>query len=143
MNKKALIAIIAVVVIILVAGVTFLLLNNKTTTDKKETKKDTKEAITAQEVIKDESFNGLNFTNTTFIKENEQYTLQMDVTNPSDKEINLEEVNIVLKDKDGNELVTLLGYIGDPMKPSETRTITSAVTMDLSKVDSKTIEAKN
>lgn len=136
MNKKAIIAIIVAVVILVVAGIILLVINN----NKKEGT--SKEAITTENVIKDEKFGGLDFTNTTFIKENGQYTISMDVTNPSDKEIDLEEVNIVLKDKNGNEIVTLLGYIGDPMKAKETRVVTSSVSMDLSKVKSKTIEAK-
>lgn len=136
MNKKAIIAIIVAVVILVIAGIILLVINH----NKKEGTG--KEAITTENVIKDENFGGLDFTNTTFIKENGQYTLSMDVTNPSDKEIDLEEVNIVLKDKQGNEIVTLLGYIGDPMKAKETRVVTSSVSMDLSKVKSKTIEAK-
>lgn len=136
MNKKAIIAIIVAVVILVIAGIIMLVVNS----NKKE--QSNKEAITTKNVIKDESFGGLDFTNTTFIKENGQYTISMDVTNPSDKEIDLEEVNIVLKDKQGNEIVTLLGYIGDPMKAKETRVVTSSVSMDLSKVKSKTIEAK-
>lgn len=136
MNKKAIIAIIVAVVILVIAGIILLVINN----NKKEGT--SKEAITTENVIKDEKFGGLDFTNTTFIKENGQYTISMDVTNPSDKEIDLEEVNIVLKDKNGNEIVTLLGYIGDPMKAKETRVVTSSVSMDLSKVKSKTIEAK-
>lgn len=136
MNKKAIIAIIVAVVILVIAGIILLVINN----NKKEGT--SKEAITTENVIKDEKFGGLDFTNTTFIKENGQYTISMDVTNPSDKEIDLEEVNIVLKDKQGNEIVTLLGYIGDPMKAKETRVVTSSVSMDLSKVKSKTIEAK-
>ena len=136
MNKKAIIAIIVAVVILVIAGIILLVINN----NKKEGT--SKEAITTENVIKDEKFGGLDFTNTTFIKENGQYTISMDVTNPSDKEIDLEEVNIVLKDKQGHEIVTLLGYIGDPMKAKETRVVTSSVSMDLSKVKSKTIEAK-
>lgn len=134
-DKRVIIGIIAVVVVLLVVGIIMLIINNKKADAKKE-------AITTEEIIQDESFNGLNFTNTTFIKENGQYTLSMDVTNPSDKEIDVEEVNIVLKDKKGKEIVTLLGYIGDPMKAKETRTVTSSVSMDLSKAKSKTIEAK-
>jgi len=136
MNKKAIIAIIIAVVVLVIAGIIIFVANN----NKKEDT--TKEAITTKDIIKDEKFGGLEFTNTTFIKENGQYTLSMDVTNPSDKEINLEEINIVLKDKKGNELVTLLGYIGPAMKANETRTITSSVSMDLSKVKSKTITEK-
>mgnify|MGYP001084448401 CR=1 FL=1 len=66
----------------------------------------------------------------------------MDVTNPTQGEINIEQVNFNLKDKDGNSVIVLLGYIGEPMKAGETRTITSSVTTDLSKVKSKTIEEK-
>ncbi len=145
MNKKKIIAIIVIIlVLILVVTGAILLVNHNNNLEKKSTieKKNTIEAITEKDIIKNESVNGLEFSNTTLIKENGQYTMQMDVTNPSNEEIDLEEVNIIFKDKDNNEIVSLLGYIGTPMKVNETRTVTSYTRNDLSKAKSKTIEIK-
>lgn len=136
-DKKVLIAIVAViVVIIVVVAVVFL------TRDKKEnvaTNEDGTTAITEQGVIKDESYGGLNFSNTTLIKDGNMYTLSMDVTNPTNDAIDLEQVGIDMKDDKGNTIITLYGYIGEPMAAGETRTITSSTETDLSKVTSKTI----
>lgn len=138
-NKKLIFGLVAILVILIIV-VSVIVINNKGT--EKKTKKVTQKAITEQEVIKDETFGNLNFTNTTLIKDGDQYTLSMDVTNSTQSEIDIEQVNINLKDKDGNSVIVLLGYIGDPMKAGETRTITSSVATDLSKVKSKTIEEK-
>lgn len=139
-NKKLIFGLVAILVILIIV-VSVIVINNNKGTEKK-TKKVTQKAITEQEVIKDETFGNLNFTNTTLIKDGDQYTLSMDVTNSTQSEIDIEQVNINLKDKDGNSVIVLLGYIGDPMKAGETRTITSSVATDLSKVKSKTIEEK-
>ncbi len=139
MNKKALIIIIVAALVLVIVGATLILTKDKKQ-EIKETKTEEKQAITEADIIKDESYGGLNFTNTTLVNDNGQYTLSIDVKNPTEADINLEQVNIVLKDKDGNEVISLLGYIGDPLKPNETRTITSFVDADLSKVTSKTIE---
>ena len=141
MNKKTLIIIIVAVLVLLIVGATLIITNGKKAETKEENKKESKEAITETGIIKDESYGGLNFTNTTLVNDNGQYTLSIDVTNPTKADIDLEQVNIVLKDKDGNEIISLLGYIGDPVKPDETRTITSFADADLSKAASKTIEA--
>ena len=131
MNRKKMVTIIVIVLILLTAIMTLVTYNKVKNEDVKDV------AIT-----KDEKVNGLNFTDTTFNKEEGQYVLQMKVTNPSKKEIDLKEVDIVLKDKNGNEIATLLGYIGEPMKANETRTMTINAAMDLSTVKSKTIKAK-
>ena len=70
------------------------------------------------------------------------YTLTTDVTNTSDNEITTKQVNINIKNKDGNTIISLLGYIGeDPMAVNETRTITASTQVDLSKAYSKEITA--
>lgn len=139
MNKKVITTIIAILILltIIIVGV-FIFTNDKK--DNTKPAKNTKTAITETKIIKDETFKGLEFTNTTFIKDKDLYTLSIDVTNPSDNEINIEKVKIIMKDKDEKEIVTLLGYIGNPMKAKETRTITTSTRADLSRVKSKTIE---
>lgn len=140
-KKKIIIAIVAALIVLVIGVVAFILLNGNAKDEKaKGAKQPKKEAITNQEIIKDENYSNLSFTNTTFIKEGNYYTLSMDVTNPTQNDINVEQVNIVMKDKDGNNIVEFLGYIGDPMKPGEVRTITASTQADLTKVVSKTIE---
>ncbi len=131
MNRKRMVAIIVVVLILLTAIMTLVTYNKFKNEDVKDVG-----------ITKDEKVNGLNFTDTTFKEKESQYVLQMNVTNPSKKEIDLKEVDIVLKDKDGKEIATLLGYIGEPMKANEIRTMTINAAMDLSKVKSKTIKVK-
>ncbi len=139
-NKKIILSLLIISILVFVVVVLFIIKdNNKTST--KKVKTDYKEAITEQGIIKDETFGNLNFTNTTLIKDGKQYTLSMDVTNPTQEEINIEKVNINLKDKNGNSIVVLHGYIGNPMKAGETRTITASVKIDLSKVKYKVIES--
>ena len=140
-NKKVIFVLLAIVAVLVVTVVSVVMINNNKGTEKK-VKKESKEAITEQGIIKDETFGNLNFSNTTLIKDGDQYTLSMDVTNTTQSEIDIEQVNVNLKDKDGNSVIVLLGYIGDPMKAGETRTVTSSVATDLSKVKSKTIEEK-
>lgn len=99
-----------------------------------ETKKKTgKVANTAKEVIKDQKVESFKMTNTSLIYDGKQSTLVTEVTNTSDKTEHIKTFNILVKDKDGNEMITLLGYIGEEIPAGETRTITSGTNKDLSK----------
>jgi len=88
--KKVIITIVAILILltIIIVGV-FIFTNDKK--DNTKPTKNTKTAITETKIIKDETFKGLEFTNTTFIKDKDLYTLSIDVTNPSDNEINIEK----------------------------------------------------
>lgn len=114
------------------------------TTGNKETAIKTKSDITANTnagIIKNEEYQGLAFTNVSLIKDKKQYTLTTDVTNNNKENFTAKQVDIVLKDENGNTLATLLGYIGDDLKPNETRTITASISdeVDLSKATVKEI----
>ena len=47
---------------------------------------------------------------------------------------------VYLKDKDGNNVITLRGNIGSSLKPNETKTITAVTKGNLKGVTSKVIE---
>lgn len=140
MNKKMLIGIIAIVVVIIIVVVASILLS-KNNDDVAKNEDEGISAITKQEIIKDETYEGLEFTNTTLIKDGNMYTMSIDVTNPTDQEIDVKQVDINFKNDKGSTIISLLGYLGEPMAAGETRTITSSTTVDLSKATSKTIEA--
>ena len=65
----------------------------------------------------------------------------MDVKNDNKEKFTDKQVDIILKDKKGKTIITLLGYIGDNLKPGETRTITASISadVDLSKATDKEI----
>lgn len=96
-------------------------------------------ANTAADVIKEETYEGLKFTNISLITEKGYSTFSADVTNTTQNDSNISDVNIVLKDKNGNDIITLRGNIGGPLKPNETKTITAVTKGNLKDVTSKEI----
>ena len=96
-------------------------------------------ANTAENVIKEETYENLKFTNISLITENGYSTFTADVTNLSTETSDISDVNIVLQDKKGNEVITLRGNIGEPLKANETRTITATTKGKLKDVTAKKI----
>lgn len=134
-NKKLLAIAIAAAAVILVASVVF----GITASNNDKAKDNGTKAITAAGVVKDETFKELKFTNSTLVKDNDIYTLTMDVVNTSKQASKITEVNIPIKDKDGNEIITLLGYIGRELAPDEKAIITASTSADLSGAYTKEI----
>ena len=96
-------------------------------------------ANTSEDVVKEETYEGLQFSNISLITENGYTTFTADVTNTSDTDSTISDVDILLQNKDGNEVITLRGNIGEPLKPNETRTITAVTKGDLKDVTAKVI----
>ena len=96
-------------------------------------------ANTSEGVVKEETYEGLQFSNISLITENGYTTFTADVTNTSDTDSTISDVDILLQDKDGNEVITLRGNIGEPLKSNETRTITAVTKGDLKDVTAKVI----
>ena len=96
-------------------------------------------ANTSEDVVKEETYEGLQFSNISLITENGYTTFTADVTNTSDTDSTISDVDILLQDKDGNEVITLRGNIGEPLKSNETRTITAVTKGDLKDVTAKVI----
>ena len=96
-------------------------------------------ANTKEGIIKEETYENLKFNNISLITEDGYTTFTADVTNTSAENSTISDVDIVLQDKDGNEVITLRGNIGEPLKPNETRTITSVTKGELKDVTTKII----
>ena len=109
--------------------------SGKTAEEKKnaeEEKKKTEERYnTNEEVIKDQEVEGLKLTNTSLVSTEYSATLVTSVTNPTSSDIDVRIFYIHVKDKDGNEIVTLQGYVGGKVPAGETREITSSVDRNL------------
>lgn len=142
-NKGMLIALVMVLILVIVAVVLLVVNNNNKETAIKESKNIT--ANTNAGIVEETEYEGLKFANVSLIKDKKanQYTLTTDVTNTTKETLNTKQVDIVLKNKDGNKIITLLGYIGENLKPNETRTVTASTSADtdLSKATIKEITA--
>lgn len=143
-NKKVIVAIALAFILLIVFAV-----SNIAHESKVETKKDNINANVTAGVIQNIEFKGLKFSNISLIrnKETKQYTFTAHVTNTTKEKINIKQVDIILKNKKGEELITLLGYIGqDGLEANNTMIITSSTSdsIDLSKAVTKEIrEHKN
>ena len=93
----------------------------------------TNDAIVGEQVI-----DGLKITNVTLVLEGDITMYTADVVNVTDSNIDAKSFNITFKDKDDNEMVTLLGLVGLTLAPNESVQITSSVSMNL--LDAKSIE---
>lgn len=104
--------------------------------NKKNNAKDDVKVNTEENVIKDQTFEGLTFTNTSLTTTNGVSTLITEVSNSTGSDYTLEEFTITIKNKAGEVITTIPGYVGDVIKNGETRTINSSIDIDLSSASS-------
>ena len=104
--------------------------------NKKDNTKDDVKVNTEENVIKDQTFEGLTFTNTSLTTTNGVSTLITEVSNSTGEDYTLEEFTITIKNKAGEVITTIPGYVGDVIKNGETRTINSSIDIDLSNASS-------
>lgn len=97
---------------------------------KEETKKD-ENYNTNTGVIEDKVVEELKLTNTSLVSKGNNSTLVTLVTNPTKEDKEVRIFNIYVKDKDGNEIVTLQGYVGGVVPAGQSREIESNVDMNL------------
>lgn len=131
--------------VILISTITFLIfLSPGCGKSKKEDIKEKKEKtviIKEENVIKDQIVEEFKFTNTFLKYENGVSRLVTQVTNTSTTVQTLQSFSIIVKDKNGNKMISLLGVItDDQINAGETKKIISNTSLDLTKA--KSIEYK-
>jgi len=84
-----------------------------------------------ENVIKDQTIDVFNFTNTSLKYENGTSVLETKVTNNSSETQYLKEFEIIVKNKDNSTIVVLIGYVGDKMDAKDSKIIRSSYGMDL------------
>lgn len=109
---------------------------DKKGTEKGKNKKEETVVNTEKEVIKDQKVEVFKMTNTSLTYDGSLSTLVTEVTNTSKETQHIKTFNIIVKDKDGKQMVKMLGYIGEEIPGGESRTITSSTNMDISKAAS-------
>lgn len=128
-KKKLAIIGVGILGFALVFLVSFILFKN--VEHKKETPKDKIEANTNENIIKDQEVDGFKFSNTALVIENGESTLTTEVKNTTGEDIELKSFDIVVTGKDGEAIVTLLGYVGEIIKAGETKSIISSTDHNL------------
>lgn len=88
-------------------------------------------------VIKNQILDNLSITNVSItIDSNNESTFSADILKTDENENNIESIEIIFKDKNGNILTSLIGYIGTNMKKDDVIKISSHTSIDLSKATS-------
>ena len=131
-----LLAIIAIVILIFVVS------KNKNTNKEENTQventvveefvqvlEDGTKLNTSKKLNERKEVNGLTFENVQFTEQNGQSVLLADVTNNSGKAIDVTLVDVILLDKNGQEIVKLGGIIS-PLKPGEKTQFNTSMTLD-------------
>ena len=100
--------------------------------EKNKTEDKTKETYNTNEgVIEDKEVEGLKLTNTSLVSTENSATLVTSVSNPTNEDKEVRIFYIHVKDKNGDEIVTLQGYVGGVVPAGQTREITSNVDRNL------------
>ena len=99
-----------------------------------KTKKTKEEAIVNYEkdVAKDQEMEAFKMTNTSLTYENWMSKLRTEATNTSNETQFLKSFDIIVKDKYGQLMITMIGYIGEEVPAGETRIVTSYADIDIS-----------
>ena len=126
-NKKTIFIVVVVLAILLLIGAGIYSVYKTNTEDKPKEEK--------MPVIEDLVKDGLEFKNLKITEpEKGMFNLLVELVNNSDKDIELEVINVVLYDDNGEEVVTLPYLAGTILKVGETHLINTNVDLDISKV---------
>ena len=77
-------------------------------------------------IVKEEEYKGIKLTNIKMVTEGEYTTFSANAKNVSDSDIKIERFYIDLKDKNGNSIAKLLGFIPEGLKKGEEKKISSS-----------------
>ena len=89
---------------------------------------------TESSYLSDQTIDGLSFEKASLEVVNGVSTYTVEVTNDLDKDYSLKNINIVFKDGSGQEIETLLGYIGDKLEVGETKLIDASIDKELTDI---------
>lgn len=82
-------------------------------------------------VVEDKTVGVFKFTKTSLIYKDGQSILETTVSNTSDKDATLTQFLIHVKDANGTEIATMVGFVGDTVKANSSKVIDSNYPGDL------------
>lgn len=95
--------------------------------------KDSIRVSTSENIIKNQTIDNIFISNVSLIYEDKSSTFTCDITNNSDNAQYIKEIKIHIKTKKGRDIIVLSGYVDKTILPSETYSIASSYTLDLTK----------
>ena len=133
--KKNKLLIIIVLLLIIVTGCGKKSDNKETNPKHKTENKNSTDVIvnTNENIIKEQEIDGIKAKNVSLYIEDGISYLSVDMVNDTNGDYTLNEYTLIIKDKDGKEIIKLPGYIGEVIKAGQTKTIKSMTNTDLSK----------
>lgn len=153
-NKSIIILGIILIIVIIVSLIVNLNKKNNEPETKEPTIIDENEPIinNNEGIVKNQEIDGLTFTQTSLISQDGETYLTTEIKNNNNTDYELEEIHIIIKDKDGNFVISyqnenaetvnyLVGYIGDVIVAGETKSIITTIDQVISN-DAYNIEYK-
>ncbi len=93
-------------------------------------------AIDDSEYLNVQIVDDLEFTNAFENYTDNIYTFDVEVTNTKEEEYKLKTIDVVFKDKNNNEIETLIGYIGDSLGSKEKKILSVSVDKEIKDIGS-------
>ena len=94
-----------------------------------EVQEDGSKVNTSEELKKTKTIDGLEISNIRLVENNNVSQVVADITNTTNETIGDFPVDIIVRDKEGNEITTIGGYI-DKVNPGETAQLNASATSD-------------
>ena len=108
--------------------------NKEKEPDKKPETEEKEEIINEPGMLPKKEVNGMKFSNVSISYVDDVSTFVGEIKNTTDKTIELDVFEIVLKDKDGKVVTTIPAYVSDKIEAGATLPVVATVNMDLTKV---------
>lgn len=108
--------------------------NKEKETDKKNETEETEEIVNEPGMLPEKEVNGMKFSNVSISYVDDVSTFVGEIKNTTDKTIELDVFEIVLKDNDGEVVTTIPAYVSDKIEAGETLPLVTTTNMDLTNV---------
>ena len=108
--------------------------NKDKDTEKKPETDEKEEIVNEAGMLPDKEVNGMKLSNASISFVDDVSTFVGEIKNTTDKTIELDVFEIVLKDKDGNVVTSIPAYVTDKLEPGESFPVVATVNMDLTNV---------
>ncbi len=108
--------------------------NKEKEPDKKPETEEKEEIVNEPGMLPEKEVNGMKFSNVSISYVDDVSTFVGEIKNTTDKTIELDVFEIVLKDKDGKVVTTIPAYVSDKIEAGATLPVVATVNMDLTKV---------
>ncbi|MDD3241952.1 MAG: hypothetical protein PHQ64_04210 [Bacilli bacterium] len=91
---------------------------------------------TSENIIKEQQIGDIKISNISLTYKDNNSTFKSTITNITQEAIYLNEIHIIVKDKNNNEIVKLIGFIGKNLESNKKEVIVTSTSIDLSNANS-------